>query len=209
MLPMLSPHRILKMKSLHKLYFIVLLAVSYGYAQDGTTVFVTGEVKDVKKEKTPLFGEAAAFSNFTFSLPFKANENYDRYDDYDDSWFLPDGITFHGGFGVHTTRTIAVSANAGIDGLISSKLVAAPVYGSLLLNIKFNDDTTMYAQAGIGKAFALGRGDLSGLYQKYRIGFSNGEHLGFFAEVNYYGFSVYDTKQLGTFNLGISLFNFN
>ena len=207
MLPMPYLHRTLKMKSLHKLFLILLLAVSYGYAQDGTTVFVTGEIKKEKKEKTPLFGEAGAFSNFSISVPLRGNDSdYDTEEDI--SWFAPDGISLHGGFGVHSTETIAFSINTGIDGMISKKLVAAPVYASLLFNPKVGDETTLILQAGVGWGFALGRGDLSGLYQKYRLGFANGDNMGIFIEINAYDFDLYQSTDVGTINLGICLFNF-
>ena len=203
-----SLHRTLKMKFLPKLFLILLFVVSYGYAQDGTTVFVTGEAKDVKKEKTPLFGEAGAFSNFSISVPLRGNDSdYDPEEDI--SWFAPDGISFHGGFGVHSTETIAFSINTGIDGMISKKLVAAPVYGSLLFNPKVGDETTLIIQAGIGWGFALGRGDLSGLYQKYRLGLANGDNMGIFIEANIYGFQLYDAKEVSSLNLGVCLFNFD
>lgn len=194
------------MKYLHKLSVIFLLIVSYGYSQE--TVFITSEAKE-DKEKKSLFGEAGAFSNFAVSVPIRGNDpNYISDDNSDRPWFLPDGINLHGGFGVHTTQTIALSANAGLDGLISEKLVAAPVYASLILNPKIGDETSIYAQAGIGWAFALGRGNLSGLYQKYRLGIANGDHIGFFAEVNAYGFGIYSPNQIYSFNIGIALFNF-
>jgi hypothetical protein len=195
------------MKSLHKLFFILLLTGSCAYAQTGTTVFVTGEAKEVKKEKTPFFGEAAAFSTFSISIPIRGNDS-DSGDDEDRSWFLPDGITAHGGFGVHATETFALSANAGIDGIISEKLVAAPVYASLLINPSVSDGASLYFQGGVGYAFALGRGDLSGVYQKYRIGFTNDEDKGVFIEVNSYGFGVYNNTNIYSINLGVSFFNF-
>jgi len=114
------------MKFQHKLYLILfLLATTYGYSQ---TVFVTGEVKDTR-EKHGLFDEAAMFSNFSFALPFRGNPNYGTNDPEggnSGTWFIPDGLNIQGGFGVHTTETIALSLNTGIDGLITPKLVPYP-----------------------------------------------------------------------------------
>lgn len=185
---------------------ILLLFTTCGYAQE--TVFIAGDVKD-KKEKNNLFGEAGAFSNFSISVPIRGNNpTHDSDDTSDKPWFLPDGINLHGGFGVHTTQTIALSGNIGLDGLISEKLVAVPIYASLILNPQIGDDFSIYAQAGIGQAFALGRGDLSGLYQKYRLGFANSDNLGFFVEANAYGFGIYSTGQIYSVAIGIALFNF-
>jgi len=199
----------MKLRYLLKILPAVLLAGFYSHAQ---TVYITRDITDTK-EKKPFFGKIGAFSNFSFSLPFRANPEYGTNDPYtgeqNKSWFLPDGLNFQGGFGFHTGQTIALSLNAGIDGMISPKLVAAPVYGSIILRPKFNDDTAMIFQYGIGKAFALGRGDLSGLYQKYRLGFTDDENLGFFVEANYYGFGVYDIKQVSTISIGICILNFD
>lgn len=204
--------RILKMKSLHKYFLLLLLCASYGFSQDGSTVFITKEIKDEKKEKKSFFGEAGVFSNFSISVPFRVNTERGTNDpdtgETSEYWFLPDGINFHGGFGVHSTETFALSINTGIDGMITPKLVAVPVYASLLVNPRFGDESTMALQYGIGRAFALGRGDLSGLYQKYRLGFTNGDKMGFFIEANYYGFGLRDIRQVSTINLGICLFNF-
>ncbi|MHA3786926.1 hypothetical protein ACX0HA_01850 [Flavobacterium hauense] len=197
----------MKLRPQHRLCLLLLLVVSCVYAQDGTTVFVTGEIKKEKKEKTPFFGEAGAFSNFSISVPLRGNDS-DYEPEEDISWFAPDGISLHGGFGVHSTETIAFSINTGIDGMISKKLVAAPVYGSLLFNPKVGDETTLTLQAGVGWGFALGRGDLSGLYQKYRLGFANGDNMGIFIEANIYNFELYNATQVGSLNLGICLFNF-
>ncbi len=205
--------RILKMQSLRKLFLVLLLCASYGFSQEGNTVFITKEIKDEKKERKSFFGEAGAFSNFSISVPFRANtlrgvNDPDTGEKTSESWFLPDGINFHGGFGVHSTETFALSINTGIDGMITPKLVAVPVYASLLINPRFSEDSTLALQYGIGRAFALGRGDLSGLYQKYRLGFTTGDKMGFFIEANYYGFGLRDIRQVSTINLGICLFNF-
>ena len=200
------------MKFLHNLFLLLLLAISYGYAQDSNTVFVTKEIKDEKKQKKSFFGEAGAFSNFSLSVPFRANTERGTNDpdtgEESEYWFLPDGINLHAGFGVHTTETIALSVNAGLDGMLTPKLVVVPVYASLLVNPRFGDESTVALQYGIGRAFALGRGDLSGLYQKYRLGFTNGDKAGFFIEINYYGFGLRDIRQVSTVNLGVCLFNF-
>lgn len=203
------PHKTLKMKfrQLHKILATVLLAGFYSHAQ---TVYITRDIIDTK-ERRPLFGKVRTFSNFSFSAPFRANPEYGTNDPNGNSgtWFIPDGLNIQGGFGLHTTQTLALSINSGIDGLITPKLVAVPVYGSLLINPAINEDSTLYIQIGVGQAFALGRGDLSGLYQKYRLGVTNSDKLGVFIEANYYGFGLYDIKQVSSINLGISLFNFN
>ena len=199
----------MKLRLLHKLLVAALLFTGlYTHAQ---TVFVTREIPNTK-EKHPLFEKIGAFSNFSFSLPFRANPAYGTNDPYNEgngTWFIPDGINFQGGFGVHATKRIALSINSGIDGLITPKLVAVPVYGSLIINPHLNEDTSLFFQVGVGHAFALGRGDLSGLYQKYRFGVGDTEGIGFFIEANYYGFGLYGIKQVSTLNIGICLYNFN
>jgi hypothetical protein len=198
----------MKFLQLNRLLLVLLLTGFYSHAQ---TVFVTAEIKDTK-EKNGFFDSAGAFSNFSLSVPFRGNPEYGTNDPNDTNkgtWFIPDGISFQGGFGVHATETFALSLNTGIDGLITPKLVAVPVYGSLLINPAINDDSTLFLQIGVGRAFAIGRGDLSGVYQKYRLGASDSGNTGIFIELNFYGFGLYDIRQVSSINIGISIFNFN
>jgi hypothetical protein len=108
----------------------------------------------------------------------------------------------------HLKKWVALSANTGVDWRIKQKLVSVPVYAALTLNPHFNKETSVMLQAGLGHAFAIGRGDLSGTYQKYRAGIFFNDIL-IFADASMFGFPLEDTPEMGSFTLGISLLNFN
>lgn len=200
------------MKSLLRI-LVLTLTISLCHAQD-KTVFITSEegFKKKDKDRAGLFDEAGLLTTFSGSMSFKFNPNRGTTDpdtgETDDNWFVPNGLGIHGGLGIHTTQSIALTINTGIDGKLESKLIAVPVYASLLLNPTIND-SSLFFQIGMGQAFALGRGNLSGFYQKYRIGIADEEGLGFFAELNLYGFDTYSTQQLATLNIGVVLFKFD
>ena len=155
-------------------------------------------------------GNSIVLSQFSFSLPFNANSN--RGQNYVDgtsnnNWFVPDGLSAHGGIGIHFKKWIGISANTGIDWRISQKLVSAPVYAMLTINPHFNKETSLVLQGGIGQAFALGRGNLSGTYQKYRVGI-HFDDIMLFADASSFGYPVKDITETGILSLGISLLNF-
>lgn len=164
----------MKSRLLHRLYFIlVLMVTSCIYGQDDAkpeTVFITKPNPDGKQEKPfPLFGQ------LSISIPVRATPERSESDAYDDTntvfdYILPDGLSAHFGYGVHYKNWVGISADVGLDYIISEKLVTAPIYGSLFFSPQIWEDLNLYLQAGYGKTFALGRGDLSGTYQKYRVG---------------------------------------
>jgi hypothetical protein len=166
-------------------------------------------------------GEKHYFGQFSLSVPIRANPYRDDYDYQDDNgdgvideeeqkfsaldYIYPDGLSLQYGMGLHYHKWIGISANFGIDWIATGKLVTVPLYGAVFLSPKIWESTNLYLQAGLGHTFALGRGDLSGTYQKYRLGLDFESEIILYLEVNRYGFNLYDMDTAGSISLGISI----
>ncbi len=166
-------------------------------------------------------GEKHYFGQFSLSVPIRANPYRDNYNYRDDNgdgvidqeeqkytlldYIYPDGLSLHYGVGLHYHKWVGISANFGIDWLATGKLVSVPLYGAVFLSPKIWETTNVYLQAGVGHTFALGRGDLSGTYQKYRFGLDFSSETGLYLEVNRYGFNLYDMNPAGSICIGITL----
>lgn len=121
-------------------------------------------------------------------------------------WFLPDGIGTKFGYGVHYKKWLGVSLNSGIDWYASYKLVTVPAYMNFRLSPKIGDDTRITAQYGIGKSFALGRGNLQGTYQKFSLGLENSDGHILFIEFNGHGYKTANNlDNVLSFSLGLTL----
>jgi hypothetical protein len=196
------------------LYIIIVTAASAGYSQTKPeTVFIT--VSDPDEKPAPEY----FFSQLAVSIPLRGNPSNGQDDGYpynggekpDETVFdyvLPDGLSAHMGYGVHFRSWVAISANAGIDWIASEKLVTAPVYMSLLFNPQIWEEYNVYLQAGYGKAFALGRGDLAGDYMKFRIGLVRDNEGSLFLDLSGYDFPLHGNVAVPVFSIGFSGFYF-
>jgi len=205
------------MKLLHNIAIqaILLALATPAWAQD-KTVFITTEEDYKPKEKARFVDEIGTFTQIVGSAPYIINPNYGNdhtfYDadgdgeDDGDNQFIPDGISFHAGAGFDADEIFGVGLFTGIDWNETGKLWSVPIYASAVLKPQLSDDFGLLFQAGLGWTLAIGRGDLSGLYQKYRIGYLDSDGYGIFAEVNGYGFKWRSDTQFATFNLGVSLY---
>lgn len=190
------------MKLKANLFVTILLFSVRVFPQDNTAP--TTYSSEERKESNVFF------SQFVLGVPFNANPNQGKIDPATgetESWLIPDGISLHAGAGIHFKKWIGISANSGIDWRLKQKLVSLPVYGSVIINPHFNKETSIFLQAGLGQAYAIGRGSLSGTYQKYRIGFLF-DSLLLFADASLFGYPLKGIEQTGTFTVGISLINF-
>ncbi|SFQ71084.1 hypothetical protein [Flavobacterium akiainvivens] len=205
-----------------KTLLLSLLAILlYGFSASAQIKKPETVFKTTNEDAEPE-GEKHYFGQFTLSVPLRSNPYRDEYYSYTDDngngtmdagernysaldYVWPDGVSAHFGLGVHYHKWIGISANVGIDWLATGKLVSTPVYGALFLSPKIWESTNVYLQAGVGHTFALGRGDLSGTYQKYRVGLDFNSETGFYLEVNRYGFNLYDMNPAGSISIGVSL----
>jgi hypothetical protein len=189
--------------SLLSTLFLLLLS-SFCRAQ---TIFVTSEEEIKKRPEEGIYEHGRpVFAQAAFSFPLAVNPDHGEptgYEDEKESFFLPDGLSAHVGAGVHYRGCVGVGMNVGLDWKLNQKLVSAPVYVSLFLNPHFNEYDSAFFQAGYGRAYALGRGDLHGVYQKYRVGFLS-DGLLIFAEANLYGYGLNNIKEMGSISFGIS-----
>jgi hypothetical protein len=193
---------LLKMKLKSALYSLLLLFILPACAQD-TTVFITKSLQESEEPK-------GFFTQYSFAIPLKIYSERgqpDQFKQQNDYWYIPDGLSVHAGAGLHLKKWIAISANTGLDWRIEQKLVSAPVYGSIIVNPHFNKETSLFLQAGLGHAFALGRGALSGTYQKYRVGILF-DDLIVFADTSFFGYPLKNVGETGNVTIGISIINF-
>ncbi|MFE3867326.1 hypothetical protein ACFX5E_04445 [Flavobacterium sp. LS2P90] len=70
------------------------------------------------------------------------------------------------------------------------------------------DDTRITLQLGLGKALALGRGNLMDDYKKISLGIQNADDVMLFIELNHYSFLINNQRDSGNISLGISLITF-
>lgn len=142
------------------------------------------------------------FSQFEILTPLKYNSERVDKDEY---WFLPDGLQARYGFGVDENETFGASVMLGLDWKAKQKMVNLPVF----VNLRFSPELgngNLFLEYGIGKAFALGRGDLSGLFQRYKLGYGNLK-TSLFLELSNYGYKI-NNEKLVYISIGISVSKF-
>ncbi|MEL1245586.1 hypothetical protein AAEO56_15025 [Flavobacterium sp. DGU11] len=195
---------------------LLLIVSFYCSAQDDEkkeTVFITHSNPDDKVAPEFLFGQ------ISISVPVRANPYSDeiqedyaaRGEEYKPSvldYVIPDGLSANIGFGVHLKSWIGVSANTGIDWIATEKIVYAPVYGSILFTPQIWEETNVYMQVGYGWSYALGRGNLSGAYQKYRLGLIFDNTGSIFLDFSSSDFPLYEYKYVGSISIGVAITNF-
>lgn len=198
-----------------KTYCLILLFSIFAAAQEKTeTVFISGSQPDDKAPPEYVFGQ------FSIAIPLRGNPWRDdlqqqyaaRGEQYKPTvldFIFPDGLTVHGGYGVHLKSWVGVSANIGIDWLATQKLVSVPLYGAVTFNPQIWEETNIYLQAGYGRSFALGRGNLSGSYFKARLGLIRDNNTSLYLEISGNDFPLNKQNSVGSISLGVSAFNFN
>jgi hypothetical protein len=183
------------------------------------TIFITTNAKEKPA------GEKHYFAQLAISVPIRSNPFRDEYYNYTDNngngsmdagernysaldYIWPDGLSINYGVGIHYKNWVGISANTGIDWIATGKLVTIPAYASVYFSPQIWEKTNLVLQYGHGYTFALGRGDLGGMFQKYRVGLSFNNETLLYAEVNRYGFKLYDMNPAGNISVGISITDF-
>ena len=166
-----------------------------------------------------LFSAFSAFSQnkkftytqFDVTVSIKGNPDRDEENPYTHekrTWFLPDGLGSKFGYGIHYKKWIALGIHSGINWEWTDKLVVVPVFANFRLSPLVGDDTRITMQLGLGKALALGRGDLMGDYKKISLGIQNDDGVILFIELNHYSFPINHQRDSGNISLGLSLITF-
>lgn len=176
------------------------------------TVFITSENFKTEEEK---YEGSFYYTQIGFSIPIIVNNEEDYEDQYyqddDESFwdqFELDGISINAGAGVHFKKWVALGIGTGLDCRINAKLVAVPVYGVLTFNPHFNGDSSFLLQYSYGHSFALGRGDLSGPYQKYKLGIHFDNYTLVYLDVSVIDIPVSNFKNVQSISIGLDLMNF-
>lgn len=180
---------------------LFLLFFNLALAQNNTIYTYDFTDKPAKKKNF--------FIQFQVSIPLQRNENYGELlqdGSKNSNWFLPDGINANMGFGIHLKKWLGISANGGIGMILSEKMIAAPIFSNLRVIPKIGEETHLGVELGLGHAFAIGRGNLSGTYQRAKLGIETND-LQLFLEVVSYGFKIQNNSQ-ASFCIGISLLTF-
>ncbi|MCL9804170.1 hypothetical protein NAT51_01445 [Flavobacterium amniphilum] len=196
------------------LFALFLIATATVFAQKPQTTYTTVEHYKPKNEKeTYDSGQNSErfFHKFDLNTSIIGNTKADDPStSYNESrpWFTLNGIGFKYGIGAHKDKWVSVSAHTGFDWKANERLVAVPVYGNVSLNPSVSEDMRLILQTGIGHGFAIGRGNMQGLYQRYALGLeTDNENTDFsiFVEVSSYRFHLHNVQDTLLFNIGGSL----
>jgi hypothetical protein len=151
------------------------------------------------------------YIQFEVAVALKGNPNSGEEDPYTHekgTWFLPDGLNSKIGYGIHHNKWLGLGIHSGVDWKWNDKLVVVPVFANLKLSPKIGDATRITLQLGLGKAIALGRGDLIGDYRKISLGLQTDDDLILFVEVSQYDIPINSQRDSGSISLGLSLVSF-
>ncbi|NGY36407.1 hypothetical protein FQU23_002655 [Flavobacterium sp. XN-5] len=151
------------------------------------------------------------YTQFDITLAFAKNPNsgeINRYDNEKESWFIPDGIGTKLGYGIHYKKWVGLGIHSGLNWDWSNKLVVAPIFANFRLSPKIGEETRITLQLALGKAIALGRGELTGEYKKLSLGLQSSDDILLFIEINHYDFPINNQRDSGNISLGISLISF-
>ena len=150
------------------------------------------------------------YIQFDVTVALRGNPDANIVDEYTQkkgTWFVPDGLGAKLGYGVHYKKWLALGIHSGVNWEWTDKLVVVPVFANFRLSPKVGEDTRITLQLGLGKAMALGRGDLIGVYKKISLGLQSDDLL-LFIELNHYALPIRKQKDSGNISLGISLISF-
>lgn len=184
----------------NKIIIFTLFLFNVSFAQVEITLNDSDDIQTKKK---------ITFTQFEISVPLQGNKNRGEVfpdGSTNDSWFVPDGLNSNFGYGIHFNQWLGISANSGIGMKLSEKLIIAPVFSNLRIMPKVGEETRFGFDFGLGHAFAIGRGELSGTFKRVKLNLEASE-LQIFLEVISYGIRLNDNSQ-GSISLGIALVSF-
>lgn len=175
-----------------------------------TRLFAQDDVIVINADADPKPRNTWSYVKFDISTPLRDNPYRDEVDPETGEtgyWFLPDGLSGRVGFGYNFNDFFTIGGATGIDWKSSHKIVTMPVFAEARLSPRVGDEIRLYLTGGFGHAFAIGRGNLSGNFQKYAIGIGNDEGSFFFIELSVYDFPIHEMPLYGSLSLGVSFSN--
>lgn len=182
-------------------FLLSFLFVANAFSQ---TVFTTTKSDTKTKPKH-------TYIQYDITLALTGNPDAGTINEYTkdkESWFIPNGLGTKFGYGMHHKKWIALGIHSGLNWDWSNKLVVTPVFANFRLSPKISDETRITLQLGLGKAIALGRGNLIGDYKKISLGIQNDDNILFFIELNHYALPINNQRNSGNVSLGLSLISF-
>ena len=189
------------MRKFSKLLLFLLFATKYSYSQIEKTIGTGTRQKSI-----------STFTKFDISLAFQPNKNFGEprlYGEARASRLLPVGIASSIGYGLNFKKWIGLSTNSGLIFIGNEKLVAVPIFANLEFSPKIGDNTRIMLQYGYGKSLAIGRGNLSGKYQKISLGVETYDGALLFVAIENHGYqTINKDKEIWTLNLGLALISF-
>lgn len=150
------------------------------------------------------FSQKKTFTQFEISFPLRVNPEFNFQGE---DFFIPDGISSKFGYGVRLNDLLGLSIHGGIDYKIISELVSTPIYGQLTVLPKMSVDSRLLFQAGLGRTFAIGRGNLSGPYLNFKFGVTNGDAFSIFIDFASFGYNLH-REPVRSLSLGFALITF-
>ena len=90
---------------------------------------------------------------------------------------------------------------------ISEKLFMSPVFSNIRIMPKIGIESRIGIDIGLGKTFAIGRGNLTGDFKRMKLNFESDDNQ-FFIEVVSYGIAFNDKGKMGSIAIGIAVINF-
>jgi hypothetical protein len=151
------------------------------------------------------------YTQFDISIPLKGNPNRENPEintSKNNSFFIPDGLSSKFGYGFHHNKWVSLGIHFGIDWKISEKLVAIPVFANFRWSPKLVDDIRIYVQTGLGKSFAVGRGNLNGNYKKISLGIEKSDDISFYIELCEHQLKYNSIKSVHLFSIGLAITTF-
>lgn len=140
------------------------------------------------------------------SVPLVYDPDFPK--DADFNSLLPAGVNLNFGFGYQYKKLAGIGVHTGINAHWDEKLVTCPLYGNFRFSPKIRENSAIVLQAGYGKAFALGRGNLNGDYKKISVGYANTKDA-LFGSINIeyteLGFPIHQREHLRSLALGVTI----
>lgn len=184
-------------------------ALCFGQKDDDTTVFITST--EELKSKKDKYNEGHFFTQYALSMAFVGNPNSGEYNEVtqdNEPIIMMGGLGGYASIGAHYHKWIGVAVNTGLEWRESHDLTSAPVYGTVISYLHFNEDSGIYLEGGYGAVFGINKSKVWGDYQKYKLGVIIQDHVSIFLDYSIQDYPSQEFNNIQSISLGVSLINF-